>query len=139
MNRVYGKNGFIQYQFVLPKKESFDGISKILNCIANSGMSSFLTVLKLLGKKNENYLSFPKEGYTLALDFKVEPKLFDLLEELDKIMVEHKGRIYLAKDARVSKKTFEKGYERLSLFRKYRTDKGLDKYFNSLQSTRLGL
>jgi len=138
-NRIYGKNGFVQYQFVLPKEESYEGLQKILSCIAKSGMGSFLAVLKLFGKGNKNYLSFPQEGYTLALDFKIEPNLFALLDELDKIILEHKGRIYLAKDARVSKATFEIFYKNIDKFRQYRKEKGLDKKFNSLQSTRLGL
>jgi len=138
-NRIYGEKGFVQYQFVLPKEESYEGLQKILTCIAKSGMGSFLAVLKLFGKGNQNYLSFPQEGYTLALDFKIEPNLFALLDKLDKIMLEHKGRIYLAKDARVSKTTFEKYYKNIDKFRQYRKEKGLDKQFNSLQSIRLGL
>jgi FAD/FMN-containing dehydrogenase len=99
-NRMYGKNGFIQYQFVIPKEKGKEGLKKILETIADSGNGSFLAVLKLFGKNNpEAYNSFPMEGYTLALDFKVNPKLKKLVAQLDEIVEEYGGRIYLAKDS----------------------------------------
>ena len=74
-NRIYGKNGFTQYQFILPIETSYIGLEEILKSISSSGKGSFLAVLKLYGKANENYLSFPMEGYSLALDFKIEKGL----------------------------------------------------------------
>ena len=136
-NRIYGKNGFTQYQFVLPLEKSYEGLEKILAKIANSGKGSFLAVLKLFGKGNANWLSFPMEGYTLALDFKIEPGLFELLDGLDKIVLEHGGRFYLAKDVRVSKETFEVGYKEIDKFRELREMYKMDKKFNSLQSKRV--
>lgn len=136
-NRIYGKNGFTQYQFVLPLEKSYEGLEKILAQIANSGKGSFLAVLKLFGKGNANWLSFPMEGYTLALDFKIEPGLFELLDELDKIVLEHGGRFYLTKDVRVSKETFEVGYKEIDKFRKLRKMYKMDKKFKSLQSKRV--
>ncbi|CAI6148797.1 MAG: Decaprenylphosphoryl-beta-D-ribose oxidase [uncultured Sulfurimonas sp.] len=138
-NRIYGKNGFTQYQFILPKESSFDGLQRILDKISKSGKGSFLAVLKLYGKENENYLSFPIEGYSLALDFKIEDGLFELLDELDEIVVECKGRIYLTKDVRVSKETFEHGYDKIEIFRAFREKNNMSEKFNSLQSKRLGL
>ncbi|MEM3846301.1 MAG: FAD-binding oxidoreductase, partial [Candidatus Parvarchaeota archaeon] len=67
-NRIYGKRGFTQYQFVLPKESSQEGLKAILKKIAQSNQGSFLAVLKLFGKQ-ESLISFPMEGYTLALDF----------------------------------------------------------------------
>jgi FAD/FMN-containing dehydrogenase len=136
-NRIYGKNGFTQYQFILPLDSSYDGLKKILQTISNSGKGSFLAVLKLYGKANENYLSFPLEGYSLALDFKIEKGLFELLDELDNIVLKYGGRIYLTKDVRVSKETFEKGYEKIDIFREIRKDYKMNKKFNSLQSKRV--
>lgn len=138
-NRIYGKNGFTQYQFILPKEVSFEGLHEILSTIAASGKGSFLAVLKLYGKANENWLSFPMEGYSLALDFKIEKGLFELLDRLDAIVLKHKGRIYLTKDVRVSKETFEQGYPRIETFRKYRKNKKMDDKFQSLQSRRVGI
>lgn len=99
-NKIYGKKGFIQYQMVIPKEKGKEGMRKILETIADSGNGSFLAVLKLFGKNNPKaYNSFPMEGYTLALDFKVNDKLKYLVEELDKIVEEFGGRIYLTKDS----------------------------------------
>lgn len=99
-NKIYGKSGFIQYQMVIPKETGKEGMKKILETIANSGNGSFLAVLKLFGENNpEAYNSFPTEGYTLALDFKVNSKLKKLVDQLDQIVQEFGGRIYLTKDS----------------------------------------
>ncbi|WP_313386142.1 FAD-binding oxidoreductase [Chishuiella sp.] len=99
-NRIYGKNGFIQYQFVIPKEKGKEGMRKILETIAKSGNGSFLVVLKLFGDNNpQAYNSFPMKGYTLALDFKVNSGLEKLVKDLDKIVMEFGGHIYRTKDA----------------------------------------
>ena len=138
-NRIYGKNGFTQYQFILPKETSYEGLEEILTAISDSGKGSFLAVLKLYGKANDNWLSFPIEGYSLALDFKIEKGLFELLDRLDEIVLKHKGRIYLTKDVRVSKETFEKGYPQIETFRQYRKENKMDEKFQSHQSKRVGI
>ena len=99
-NKIYGKKGFIQYQMVIPKAQGKEGMRKILDTIAKSGNGSFLAVLKLFGKENPlAYNAFPLEGYTLALDFKVNSKLTKLVADLDEIVEEFGGRIYLTKDS----------------------------------------
>ncbi len=138
-NKMYGKNGFVQYQFVLPLNSSYEGLEKILTKIAASGKGSFLAVLKLFGKGNSNWLSFPMQGYTLALDFKIQPGLFKLLDELDQFVMEYGGRIYLAKDARVSKAVFETGYPFIQQFRDLRATQQMQEKFSSLQSLRLDI
>ncbi|PCI23396.1 MAG: FAD-linked oxidase [SAR324 cluster bacterium] len=138
-NRMYGASGFTQYQFVLPHESSFSGLSKILGAISQSGLGSFLSVLKLLGKENKNLLSFPKEGFTLALDFKMELKLLPLLSLLDRIVLDHGGRFYLAKDVRLDVETFRAGYPRLQEFEAIREKYGCKEKFQSLQSKRLKL
>jgi len=138
-NRIYGKSGFTQYQFILPKETSYDGLQDILSTIAASGKGSFLAVLKLYGKANDNWLSFPMEGYSLALDFKIEKGLFELLDMLDETVLQYKGRIYLTKDVRVSKETFEQGYPHIETFRQYRKENKMDEKFQSLQSKRIGI
>lgn len=99
-NKIYGKKGFIQYQFVIPKPKGKEGMQRILETIAASGNGSFLVVLKLFGRNNPlAYNAFPFEGYTLALDFKVNDKLPSLVQALDSIVEEYGGRIYRTKDA----------------------------------------
>lgn len=136
-NRIYGKQGFLQYQFILPKHTSYEGIKEVLEKIASKGKGSFLAVLKLYGKANENWLSFPMEGYSLALDFKIETGIFEFLNMLDDIVLKHAGRIYLTKDARMSKQMFEQGYPNTKKFRHFRKKHHMNKKFNSLQSNRL--
>ncbi len=135
-NRMYGKKGFTQYQLVLPKKSSYYGIHAVLKKIAAKGMG-FLGVLKLLGPQNNNYLSFPMEGYTLAIDFKIGDKLFSFLNTLDHIVADHGGRLYLAKDVRMPREIFHKGYPEWEKFSDIRDTYGMKKKFNSLQSKRL--
>ena len=99
-NRMYGRKGFTQYQFVLPMENYKEGLTEILKKIADYGLGSFLAVLKYFGEQDKRAKnSFPMEGYTLALDFKIQPRLFRLFRELDKIVAQYGGRIYLAKDA----------------------------------------
>ena len=136
-NRFYGSKGFTQYHMVLPKEASLKGLEEILNRIAQAGLPSFLGVLKLFGPQNDNYLSFPMEGYTLALDFPIKKKLFPFLDELDNIVTDHGGRLYLAKDVRMSKRVFRKGYPKWQQFAELREKRGMKQKFNSLQSTRL--
>ena len=138
-NRLYGSKGFIQYQLVLPKAAGFKGLKKILTRIAQASLPSFLGVLKLFGPQNDNYLSFPMEGYTLALDLPIKAKLFPFLDELAQIVTDHGGRLYLAKDARMSKRVFRKGYPEWEQFAELRETRGMMQRFNSLQSNRLGI
>ncbi len=138
-NRIYGKNGFLQYQFILPKEVSFLGLEEILLTISRYGKSPFLAVLKLHGPANGNWLSFPLEGYSLALDFKMEKGVFKLLNALDQIVMRYGGRIYLTKDARMSRQTLEIGYPSIYKFRTLRKDYHMDKKFQSLQSKRLAI
>ena len=75
----------------------------------------------------------------MALDFKIEDGIFDLLDDLDEVILEYKGRIYLSKDSRVSKSVFESGYPRISKFRQLRKNLNLEEYISSIQSERLGI
>lgn len=138
-NRAYGSQGFLQYQFVLPLENSLAGMQDILRKINSSKQGVTLAVLKLLGQHNDNYLSFPREGYTLALDFKNTAKVHTLLKELDQTVLKYGGRFYLAKDARLTKAVFEQGYPDIEKFRAFRQQHQLHEQFASLQSQRLAL
>jgi len=133
------KNGFTQYQFVIPKEAGQEGMTKIVKEIAASGKGSFLAVLKVFGKQNDNLLSFPLAGYTLALDFKIEEGLFPLLDRLDSMVLDYGGRIYLTKDVRMSERTFKQSYPRWEQFQAVREQNGTKGIFASYQSRRLGL
>lgn len=138
-NRLYGKAGFVQYQFVLPKAVGVKGLRQIFDVIVKSGKGSFLAVLKAFGKANENYLSFPIEGYTLALDFKMSEETVQIVKQLDSMVVELGGRIYLSKDALMSETTFKKTYVHWEQFEEVRAKYEAIGKFKSSQSIRLGL
>jgi len=121
-NRIYGPKGFYQYQSVLPKDCGPEAVKTILREIAQSGEGSFLSILKTFGNRRpKGMLSFPLPGVTLALDFPNKgKKTLKLFERLDSIVRDAGGRIYLAKDARMSRDVFEAGYPLLSEFLQYR-------------------
>jgi len=133
-NRMYGKNGFVQYQFVLPL-ESKQGMIEILNRISAKGMGSFLTVLKVLGKQ-ESMISFCREGYTLALDFPLRKGVLEFLDELDEIVLKYGGRLYITKDARM-KPAMLANYPELEKFKNIIKKYNPDGKIRSAQSDRL--
>ena len=116
-NRMYGKRGFVQYQIALPSAAGRTGLRVILERMARSGRASFLAVLKRFGESGGGLLSFPLQGYTLALDIPVTRGLFPFLHELDRMTLDHGGRVYLAKDAALRAGDFAAMYPRLDSFR----------------------
>lgn len=111
-NRIYGAKGFQQFQCVIPDLNAYDGISELLNTISQSGMGSFLAVLKRCGEqRSPGLISFPLSGISLALDFPQSNKLTDVLfPKLDSIVREAGGRLYPAKDAHMKKEDFKSFY-----------------------------
>src|SRR5260370_25320551 len=107
--RMYGKRGFLQYQFVVPFQKGHQAMKEILGRIRRSGEGSFLTVLKKFGNiQSPGMLSFPRPGLTLALDFAYGgQKTLELLAELDKIVQQSGGAVYPAKDARMNAESFQ--------------------------------
>ena len=136
-NKIYGSKGLAQFQCVLPLKNAKLGIREMLDALSFSKSNSFLTVLKRFGKQ-ESCLSFPMEGYTLALDFPITKKNIDLMKKLDEITLKYKGRFYLAKDSRMNRDTFKKSDIRFEEYKKFRSSK-MKKSFSSVQSKRLEL
>lgn len=137
-NRMYGRAGFVQHQSVLPLGESADGLRALLEHVGEAGSGSFLAVLKRLGPGRSG-LSFPMEGYTLALDFPVTAQNLRLLSGLDAIVEKHGGRIYLAKDARAGRSVVTTGYGDMKTFTTQRREGTGEPHFESLLSRRLGL
>lgn len=137
-NRIYGRKGFAQFQCALPLASAREGLQALLKAISEAGQGSFLTVLKRLGPQ-ESAFSFPMEGYTLAIDFPVNPASLRLLSELDAITIAHGGRFYLAKDSRMSADTLRRSDSRVDRFLAMRADAGRSSAFTSGQSERLSL
>ncbi len=137
-NRIYGRKGFVQYQCVIPVRQARVVLAEILDRVSRRGSASFLTVLKLLGESN-GVISFPLRGYTLAMDFPVTETLFGFLDELDQLVVAAGGRLYLAKDARQSRATFEAGYPGFPVLKDLRRHTSGEQRFVSRLSARLGI
>jgi FAD/FMN-containing dehydrogenase len=130
-NFIYGPKGFYQYQFVVPFKDGLEAIQDIFAEIARSKMGSFLSVLKTFGQTpSPGLLSFPMEGITLSIDFPNHgEKTLRLFDVLDNIVYQAGGRLYPAKDARMSAGLFADTYPNLSKFLPFR-DPGLSSQFS---------
>ncbi len=109
-NRIYGRHGFVQFQCVIPDAEVRHGLPTLLARIAASGRASFLAVIKTLGNAGRGHLSFPQRGVTLALDFPRTSGVDALLASLHDLTIDHGGRVYLAKDSRLTAAQFRRMY-----------------------------
>jgi FAD/FMN-containing dehydrogenase len=121
-NRGYGKEGLLQFQCVLPwEPEQQFGIIEIMKAITQSGLASFLAVIKVFGDiGSPGLMSFPAPGITLALDFPIRDEVsFDLCDRLAAITAEHGGRMYPAKDARMSAPHFQQFFPQWQDFARY--------------------
>lgn len=137
-NRLYGPHGFLQYQFVVPFSEA-DTFRACFEMIVNSGHLSCLNVLKRFGPANPAPLSFPMPGWTLTVDLPIEAGLDRLCDALDEQVVAAGGRVYLAKDSRLSAATFRRMYPRLGEFLAMRRKVDPNGIFNSDLARRLEL
>jgi FAD/FMN-containing dehydrogenase len=119
-NRMYGPRGFYQYQSVVPFAAAREATAEMLQAIAGSGEGSVLAVLKTFGERTPpGLLSFVMPGVTLALDFANRPAAAALFARLDDIVRAAGGRLYLAKDARMSRSLFEATYPNALQFQRY--------------------
>ena len=112
-NRGYGPAGFTQYQFVIPFEDGPRRLRQILTAILCSGQLPFLNVLKCFGKASDGVLSFPREGYTFAIDFPIRRGTAELLKRLDALVLDAGGRVYLGKDSFLDAATFRAMYPAL--------------------------
>ena len=137
-NRLYGPNGFLQYQFVVPFGEH-ETFRRCVEMIVTSGHLSCLNVLKRFGPGNAAPLSFPMPGWTLTVDLPIEDGLDRLCSALDEQVVSAGGRCYLAKDSRLDAATFRQMYARLDDFLAVRQRVDPTRVFTSDLSRRLAL
>jgi FAD/FMN-containing dehydrogenase len=121
-NRLYGKSGLLQFQYAIPWAHAREGTDAILQAVAKSGLASFLAVLKVFGNvPSPGMMSFPQPGVTLALDFPIKPeKSFALFDRLAEMTQEFGGRLYPAKDARMTPSQFRAFYPQWERFARYK-------------------
>ncbi len=120
-NRLYGRRGFFQYQFIVPHEHSEAVVSKVLEKTARSGAASFLAVMKTFGDRPPaGLMSFPRKGVTLAMDLpNIGAPALRLMDELDDIVLQNGGAIYPAKDARMSPETFRASFPHWREFQEF--------------------
>lgn len=136
-NRVYGSAGFLQYQFVVPDAAAHL-VAATLQKLRDVGAPSYLTVLKRFGAANPAPLSFPQPGWTLAADVPARiPGLAAALNEMDELVLAAGGRLYLAKDSRMSPEMMSASYPRLPEWRAVRERMDPEHRFTSDLARRL--
>jgi decaprenylphospho-beta-D-ribofuranose 2-oxidase len=138
-NRGYGRRGFTQYQFVIPFADGLAQMRRILNKILSSGELPFLNVLKRLGKESGGVLSFPREGYTFAIDLPIRENTPALLRQLDAMVIDAGGRIYLGKDSYTDVATFRAMYPAVEGWLAIKARFDPDGVFTSDLARRVGL
>jgi FAD/FMN-containing dehydrogenase len=140
-NKMYGKRGLLQFQYAIPWQHAREGTVAILGEVAKSGLASFLAVLKAFGDMpSPGMMSFPKAGITLALDFPIKPdvsfKLFDRLAEMTN---EFGGRLYPAKDARMTADQYQTFYPQWERFSRFKDPALTSSFWERVVGDRLGV
>ena len=138
-NRGYGSRGFTQYQFVIPFDDGLKRMHEILTAIVSSGELPFLNVLKRFGPESGGVLSFPRAGYTFAIDFPIRPNTVALLRRLDAMVLDAGGRIYLGKDSYLTAPMFRAMYPAVDSFLELKAKYDPRCVFVSDLARRLGL
>jgi decaprenylphospho-beta-D-ribofuranose 2-oxidase len=137
-NRLYGRRGFLQYQCAIPQRAGATPVAALLEALARRGAASFLAVIKDFGPGSAAYLSFPVEGTTLSLDLAYQGRpTEELVHELNAVVLEAGGRVYLAKDAVTRAEDFALMMPRLAEWKAVRDRWDPDRRFRSAQSARL--
>ncbi|MGA0116909.1 MAG: FAD-binding protein [Ilumatobacteraceae bacterium] len=138
-NRLYGSQGFLQYQFIVPLDRT-DVLQRVIETFSSAGVASFLAVLKRMGPQNLAPLSFPTEGWTLTLDMAAGLRgLPELLSQVDSMVLDAGGRHYLAKDSHVAPSAVRRGYPRFEEWLNTRNEMDPEGVWRSDLSRRLGL
>jgi decaprenylphospho-beta-D-ribofuranose 2-oxidase len=138
-NVIYGKKGFIQYQFVVPFEE-VESLKLVIAKLKDEKCFSFLTVLKSFGESSNGLIGFPMKGLTLAVDLPVgNRRLLQVLDEIDDLVLRSGGRIYLTKDSRMSADHLEFMYPKIKRWKSIKKEVDPENYWQSDQGRRLNL
>lgn len=138
-NRLYGRRGFVQYQFVVPDSASHV-VQRSIETLQRAHAPSLFSVLKRFGPGNDAPLSFPMAGWTLAMDIPADVStLGTALDALDEDVAAAGGRIYLTKDSRARAEVIAATYPKLAEWRRVRAALDPQDRFRSDLSRRLKL
>jgi decaprenylphospho-beta-D-ribofuranose 2-oxidase len=143
-SRLYGPAGLVQYQFVVPRGQE-EALLRVAHLLRERRQPMYLAVLKRFGpggreSERDGPLSFPIEGLTLAIDLPAAADgLHRALEEADEVVAAAGGRVYLAKDSRLSPRTLAAMYPELESFRELRGRVDPEGVLRSDMGRRLGL
>lgn len=139
-NRLYGSGGFRQFQCVVPMEAGKAALGEMRDTMRKHAAHSTLAVLKTFGEGNEGWLSFPRRGFTLAMDFAYRGDTTrTLLRELGSVAHQHGGRVYLAKDSVLDPLAFFSTYPKAAELRRKLAEWDPDRRFQSTLARRLGL
>ena len=136
-NRIYGRRGFTQHQSVLPEREHPGGVRRLLEALQRAGGASFLCVIKDCGDEGEGLLSFPRPGVSVAIDIPAGSRIQEIVDALNRVVLAHEGRIYLAKDRFTRRGDFHAMEQRLPRFEEARRRWDPEGRLASAQSRRL--
>ena len=135
---LYGPRGFIQWQFVVPD-DAREFVAQALSALVDTAAPPSLVVLKRMGPGRAGMLSFPLPGWSVAVDLPADPNLEPILDRLDSILAACGGRVYLAKDSRLARPTFQRMYPELATWQATRQQLDPRGVFTSDLGRRLGL
>lgn len=143
-NRLYGRSGFLQYQFLVPEDNAEAVILDVLRCLRDHGALPFLSVLKRFGDaRSPGLLSFPAPGVTLAMDLPIRDldRLLEGVRAADELLIAAGGRVYLAKDACLDEARFSAMYphQRIDEFKRIKRQLDPKGQIRSLLSDRIGI
>jgi len=136
-NRIYGRRGFTQHQCVLPTEAGRQAVVRYMELLTERGGASFLCVIKDCGDEGDGLLSFPRPGTSIALDLPIKPGTRELVAELNRFVIEHGGRIYLAKDSFTTAEEYRAMEPRLDTFLEARAKWDPERSLRSALSQRL--
>jgi FAD/FMN-containing dehydrogenase len=136
-NRIYGRRGFTQHQSVLPEHDRPGAVRRLLEEVVRSGAASFLCVVKDCGDEGEGVLSFPAPGVSVAVDLPAGRRIQQVVDALNRVVIEEGGRVYLAKDRFSRREDFRSMEPRLDRFEEARQTWDPAGRLDSAQSRRL--
>lgn len=137
-NQLYGSRGFVEYQCVLPIGNALQGLESIFEQIRMhfADYPVYFAVIKRMGYSPAP-MSYPLDGYSILMDFPLRQGLQEFLNEIDQIVIRNSGKVFLAKDGRISAAAFQKMYTNLEWWLKIKNVVDPQELFSSDMSRRL--